>query len=106
HAVAYRRLERLHDLAGLRVDAPHVALVAFPGAVPELAVGPGDAGDDTVGLDGAQDLARFRLDLMDLAAAMLADPERAFSPCHARIAAVAGSGNRRQHLACLGIDLL
>src|SRR4029453_18771610 len=98
HAGAGRHLEPFQDLAGLRIDAPHVALVAFPGAVPQLAVGPGDAGDDAIGLDGAQDLSRFGIDLMDLTAAMLADPQRAFGPGHARIAAVAGSGNRRQHL--------
>ena len=38
------------------VDAADLALVAFPGAVPELAVDPGDAGDEAVRLDRAQHL--------------------------------------------------
>src|SRR5262249_35490430 len=37
---------------------------------------------------------------------VLPDPQRALGPRHARIAAVAGSGNCGQHLAGLGIDLL
>jgi len=49
----------------VRIDAPQFALVGFPGAVPEVAVDPGDAGDEVVGLDGAQDPASLRIDLVD-----------------------------------------
>ena len=75
HADSRRHFEALQDLAGFRINTPHIAVVAFPRAVPELAVDPGDAGDDAVGLDGAQDGAGLRIDLMDLAAAMLPDPK-------------------------------
>ena len=106
HADAGRHLELLQDLARSRIDPPQLALVAFPGAVPQLAVDPGDAGDEAVGFDGAQDLAGLGIDLMDLALAMLADPERPFGPGHAGVAAVAGRRDRREHAAGLGIDLL
>ena len=91
---------------GLRIDAPQIALVAFPGAVPELAVDPGDAGDEAVGLDGAQDRAGFGIDLMDLALAVLPDPERAFGPGEAGVAAAAGRRDGGEHAAGLRIDLL
>ena len=54
HAHAGRHLELFQDLSRSRVDPPHVALVAFPSAVPELAVDPGDAGNEAVGFDGAK----------------------------------------------------
>src|SRR5580700_2809934 len=54
HVHARRHLEALQNLSGSRIYAPHIALVTFPGAVPELAVGPGDPGDEAVGLDGAK----------------------------------------------------
>src|SRR5262245_3535860 len=53
HACSRRHLESLQDLARSRIDPPQFALVTFPGAVPELAVDPGDPGDDAVRLDGA-----------------------------------------------------
>ena len=106
HGRARRHLELLQDVARLRIDPPQLALVALPGAVPQLALGPGDAGDEAVGLDGAQDLSGLGIDLVDLARAILAHPQRALGPRHARIAAVAGGGDRGQHLAGLGIDLL
>src|SRR5688572_2577556 len=74
--------------------------------MPELAIGPGDAGDEAVGFQRAQDLACLGIDLMDLARAMLPDPQRAFGPGETRIAAIAGSRDRGEHAAGLGIDLL
>ena len=68
-----------------------------PGAVPQLAVDPGDPGDDAVGFDGAQNLSRLGIDLMDLAAAMLADPERAFGPRKGRNRRRCRRGSWRAH---------
>src|SRR5690242_20142195 len=80
HTDAARHLDPLQHLSCLGIDTPQIALLAFPGAVPELAVGPGDAGHDTIGFDGAQDLPGLGIDLNDLAAAVLADPQRPFGP--------------------------
>src|SRR5579883_2640734 len=41
HGDPWRHLEPLQHLACLGIDAPQIALLAFPGAVPELAVDPG-----------------------------------------------------------------
>src|ERR1700675_3295793 len=70
HADAGRHLEPLQNLARFGIDPPHIGVVAFPGAVPEFAIDPADAGDEAVGLDGAQDRAGLRIDLMDLALPM------------------------------------
>src|SRR5262249_32670170 len=52
-------------LARLGIDAANVGLRSLPGPVPELAVHPRDAGDEAVRLDGAQDGACLRIDLVD-----------------------------------------
>ena len=86
-ACSRRQLELFQDLSRSRIDSPHIALVTFPGAVPELAVDPGDPGDDAVGLDGAKNCPRLGIDLMDLPAPMLPHPERPSahaSPSHRR----------------------
>src|SRR5262249_226727 len=62
---ALRHRETLEHCAILGVDAPDVAFVAFPGAVPQLAFDPGHAGDEAIGLDGAPDRASVRIDLVD-----------------------------------------
>src|ERR1700674_1135451 len=59
-----RHLESLQDLSRPRIDLSHIALVAFPGSVPKLAVNPGDARDDAVALDGAEDRACLRIYLV------------------------------------------
>ena len=46
------------------------------------------------------------IDLMDLALAILPDPQRAFGPRQPRVAAAAGRRDRREHPAGLRIDLL
>src|SRR5690348_7999212 len=74
--------------------------------MPKLAVDPGNAGDETIGLDGAQYRSRFGVDLVNLAFAIFADPERPFRPGEARIAAIAGRGNGRNYATGMGIDLL
>src|SRR5689334_21381756 len=103
---AFRHDELLLDRAGLGVDAAELALIAFPGRVPELAIDPGDAGHMPVGLDRAQDLAGRGIDLVDLAVVVLADPERALGPGQAGIFAVARRWDPRQHAAGLRVDLL
>src|SRR5205814_8187945 len=80
HAHSGRHVEPLQDLSGSRIDSPQIALVAFPGAVPELAVDPGDPGDEAVALDGAKNRPCLGIDLMDLAAPILPHPERPFVP--------------------------
>src|SRR5580658_2506249 len=87
HAHSVRHLEALQNLSRLRIDAPQIALVTFPGAVPEFAIDPGDAGDHAVGLDGAKDRPGFGIDLMDLPAPRLAYPKRPFGPGEPRVAA-------------------
>src|SRR6516225_10763694 len=62
---AARHLDPLQHLSGLRIDAPQVALVAFPGPVPHLAIDPGHAGDEAVGFDGAKDRSGLGIDLVD-----------------------------------------
>src|SRR3984885_4099301 len=88
HRDAGRHVDLLQNLAALRVDSAQFAFVGFPCAVPEFAIDPGDAGDETVRLDGAKDRAGLRIDLMDLAFAMLPDPEAPFRPRHSGGAAV------------------
>ena len=56
-------------------------------------------------LDGAKDRAGLRIDLMDLAVAMLPDPERPFRPRHSGGAAV-GCRDGSDHAAGRRIDLL
>ena len=46
------------------------------GAMPELAVHPGDAGDEAIRFDRVQDSAFLGVDLVDLAGVVLADPKR------------------------------
>src|SRR5207249_439905 len=103
---AARHLEPLEHGAAPRVDSTDIALVAFPGAVPQLAVDPGHAGDESVGLDGAQNGTRLGIDLVDLAIAVLPHPQAALGPGEARVAAVAGGRDRRHHVAGGGIDLV
>jgi hypothetical protein len=106
HPYSRRHLELLQDLSRSRIDPPHVALVAFPSAVPELAVDPGDAGNDAVGFDGAKNSSRFGIDLMDLPASVLPYPQRAFRPREPRVTATARRRDRREHTARFRIDLL
>src|SRR4029079_3301490 len=75
HAQARSLLEPRQDFARTRIDAGQIALVAFPGAVPELAVDPADPGDKALGLDGTKDRPGLRIDLMNLAVAILRHPE-------------------------------
>src|SRR6185312_11346848 len=106
HRRAGRHSEPLQHLAALRIDAPEIALLAFPCRVPELAVEPGDAGDEAARFDGAENGAGIGIDLVDLARAILPDPERPFRPGEAGILAATRRRDGREHAAGRGIDLL
>src|SRR5262249_48721677 len=106
HFHSVRHLEPLQDLSRARIDSPHIALITFPGGVPELSVDPGDPGDEAVARDGAKNRACFRIDLMDLPVPLLPHPERPFGPREPRATAIAGRRDRREHTAGLRIDLL
>jgi hypothetical protein len=103
---AARHLQPLQHRSAVGVDPADLALVAFPGPVPQLAIDPGDAGDEAVGFDGAPDGARRRIDLVNLAIAVLAYPEAALGPGEAGVAPVAGRGDGRHHVAAGRIDLV
>jgi hypothetical protein len=94
HAHSGRHLEPLQDLSRSRIDSPQLALVTFQGAVPELAVDPGDPGDEALGLDGAKNGPCLGIDLMDLPVPILPHRERPFGPRERRITAAAGCGDR------------
>src|SRR5205809_7023308 len=61
-----RHLEPLQDLSSSGIDSPQITFVAFPGAVPQLSLDPGDPGDEAVGLDRAKNRPCLGIDLMDL----------------------------------------
>src|SRR5262249_20389491 len=106
HAHATRHLEPLQHPSRSWIDSSHIALAAFQGGVPELAVDPGDAGHEAVGLDRAQNRAGLRIDLVDFPGAVLPDPERPLRPREPGIRAAAGRRDRGDHSAGLRIDLL
>jgi hypothetical protein len=106
HAGARGHLQAFEHRAVGRVDVAQLALVAFPGAVPELAVDPGHAGDEAVGLDRADDGPRLGVDLVDAAAAVLAHPQAALGPGEAGVAAAARRGDGPEHAARRGVDLV
>src|SRR5207245_5079413 len=49
-----RHLERLQDLSRSRSDSPQIALVTFPGAMPQLSVDPADLSDQALALHCAK----------------------------------------------------
>src|ERR1700723_2134276 len=101
-----RHIEPLQHLSGPRIDSPQIALIAFPGTVPEISVDPGDPGDEAIGFDGAKNRPGLRMDLMDLPVSILPDPQRPFGPRQARVTAAAGRRDRGENTAALRIDLL
>jgi hypothetical protein len=50
----YRSKAMVHLSPRVGDQDTKIALVTFPGAMPELSVDPGDSGDEAVGLDGAK----------------------------------------------------
>lgn len=105
NADARGHLQLFEDLARLGIDSPQFVVVPFPRAVPQLTLDPCDAGDETIGLDGAKNRSRLRIDLVNLAFPILTDPERTFRPCESRVSAIAGRGDGSQHFAGRRIDL-
>src|SRR5262245_5453604 len=103
---AQRHLESLQDLSGLRIDPPQIAFVAFPGAVPELTIHPGNAGHEPSARDGAENRPGFRVDLMDFPLAILTHPERPFGPGKPGVSTAAGCRDCGNHPTGLRIDLL
>ena len=85
-------LERFQHLSGSRIHPSQVAFVALPRCVPQLAIDPCDTGDEAIGLEGAKDGAGLRIDLMDLALAVMADPQRSFGPREPESPPPAGPG--------------
>src|SRR5690606_3951489 len=105
-AGAGRHLQAFKYGAAVRVDVAQFALVALPGAVPQFAIDPAYAGDVSIRFDGAQDVTRGRIDLVDPPILVFAYPEAALGPGQARVRALAGSGDRSQHLAGARVDLV
>src|SRR6267142_713590 len=101
-----RHREHFQNFSRSRIDPPQLALVTFPGAVPELSVDPGDPRDEAVGLDRAKNRACLGIHLKDLPVSILPHPERAFGPGEPRVTAAAGCRDRGEHTAGLRIDLL
>src|SRR6266404_1039853 len=101
HAHSGRHFEPLQDLSRSRIDSPHIALVTFPGAVPELSVDPGDPGDEAVGLDRAKNRSCLGIDLMDLPVPILPHPERPLGPREPRVTTAARRRDRGEHTAGL-----
>src|SRR5206468_2067823 len=99
-------VDSLEHGSTIRIDAPKLALGAFRGAVPQVALHPRHARDEAVRLDGAEDRARLGIDLMNLPRAILAYPERPFGPRESRVTAAGGCWNRRYDAPGIGIDLL
>ena len=69
YADARRHFHALQNLASFGIDMTEIALLPFPGAVPEFTIDPGDAGHETIRLDRFQDFSRFRIDLVNLSIA-------------------------------------
>src|SRR5262249_18048485 len=105
-ARAARHFQPREHRARLRVDPPDVAVVTFPGSVPQLAVDPAHAGDEAFRLDRSLDRAGLGIDLMNLSVAVLAHPQAAFGPGESRVLSLARRGNRLHDFATLGIDLV
>ena len=64
----------------MRIDSSQIALLTFPGAVPELTVEPGDPGDNAIDFDGAKNRLCLWIDLTDLSVPYCPTQSRAFGP--------------------------
>src|ERR1700748_2086259 len=73
-------VDLLKNIPGVRIDPAQIALLAFPGGVPEFSIQPADAGDEAVGLDGAKNWTGLGIDLMYIPVSVLPHPQSPFSP--------------------------
>ena len=73
--------------------------------MPQLAVDPGHAGHEAVRFDRAQDRARIGIDLVDLAAGVIADPQRPLGPGQPGRVPFDGRRQCLQHLTGRGVNL-
>src|SRR4029434_135926 len=96
----------LEDLASLGIDAAEITLVGLQGGVPELAVHPGDARNESIRFNRAKDGTGRGVDLVDLAGVVLSNPEGPFGPSQARVASVSGRQDSVYDVARARIDLL
>src|SRR3569832_121146 len=78
HAKTLWHVDAVQDLSSSRIYPRQTALVTFPVAVPEFSVDPAYAGDEAVGLNGANDRPCLRIDLVDFPFTILPNPERPF----------------------------
>src|SRR5207248_7067760 len=99
-------VEALKNFSGFRIDSLQIALVAFPGGVPQLSINPGHPSDETVGLDGAKNGACLRINLIDLSVPVMPNPECPFGPGQPRVTTLARRGDGGKHSASLRIDFL
>ena len=81
HAKTRWYVDRVQHLSGCRIYSRQAALVTFPVTVPEFSVDPAYAGDEAVGLNGANDRPCLWIDLVDFSFPILPNPERPFRPC-------------------------
>ena len=68
-------VELLQHFPGLWIDLSQIAFLAFPCGVPKLSIDPSDPGDEAVGLDCAKNRPGVGVDLMDLPAPILPNPQ-------------------------------
>jgi hypothetical protein len=96
----------LKNLSGPRINSAKIAFVAFQGCVPELTFDPGDPSDEAIGLDGAKDCPRVRIDLTNLPAPVIPHPKWSFGPREPRVTAAPRRGDCAKHTATRWIDSL
>src|ERR1051326_6929764 len=106
HRNAGGHVELFEDFTRVRIYAAKLAFLGFQCAVPELAVDPGNARDESIRFDGAEDGAGPGVNLVNLAGAVLSNPERPLGPRQARVATVCGRGDGGDDLPRARIDLL
>src|SRR5690606_20993124 len=93
---AVRHLQPFQHRATGGINTANLAFVFFPRTMPQLAINPGHACYEAIGLDTANDFSAARINLMDLAILILADPQTPFSPGKPGVITMTGCRNRCQ----------
>src|SRR5262249_6665964 len=88
------------------INSSQIALVTFPGAMPELSIDPRHTGDKALRFDRAKNRTRLRIDLMNLPVAILSNPERSFGPRQPRVPAATRRSDCGDDASGLGVDFL